>query len=177
MGVDKATVRFGGLTLLDRSIGCLTRAGCDPVVVLHRRPDALDDFSGVGPVTAHLDLAGGEGPLDGLVTALTITDTPLVVTLPVDLPRLADGDVRRLIEVLVSEPDIDAVGLVDERGSTQHLAAAWRRLRCLGHLRESFDSGQRSVRVAIAGLALEWLPIPADRLLNVNTPADLRHDH
>lgn len=173
MGVDKATVRFGDRTLLERSIDCLTRAGCDPVVVLHRQPETLGDLS----VPVHLDLGGGEGPLDGLVTALTIADTPVVVTLPVDLPRLQDGDVRRMVEELESRPDLHAIGLADEQRTTQHLAVAWRRSPCLPHLRDSFDSGQRSVRRAITGLVLEWLPIPNERLLNANTPADLRGDH
>jgi molybdopterin-guanine dinucleotide biosynthesis protein A len=173
MGVDKADVVFGGRTMLQRSIDTLSRAGCSPVLVLHRRPEDLDSVG----VAIRRDLGGGEGPLDGLVSALAIAETPVVVTLPVDLPLIGGDDVRRLIgeleRILQRGMDLDAVALADDSDSRQHLAAAWRRDRCLEALRRSFDDGERSVHRAISGFAMAWIRVPAGRLLNVNTPDDL----
>lgn len=169
MGVDKASIRWGGLTLLERAVHTLQIAGCGSVLVLHRRPV---DVSAVGvPVLS--DLAGGEGPLDGLVTALTVAETPVVVTLPVDLPRLDPGDVSRLIERLVGLDPVDVIASADDRGTRQHLAAAWRREHCLEVLRVAFERGERAVHRAIGDLVVEWTIVASDHLLNVNTPEDL----
>jgi molybdopterin-guanine dinucleotide biosynthesis protein A len=173
MGVDKSLVVFGGRTMLQRSIDTLDRAGCAPVLVLHRRPEDLDSVD----VAVRRDLGGGEGPLDGLVSALTIAETPVVVTLPVDLPLIDGDDIRRLIVELQGRErhgsGLDVVALADDSDSRQHLAAAWRRDRCLPALRRSFDDGERSVHRAISEFAIAWVRVPAGRLLNVNSRDDL----
>lgn len=159
--------------MLERSVDTLGQAGCSPVLVLHRRPENLESVS----VDVRRDLGGGEGPLDGLVSALSIAETPVVVTLPVDLPLIDRDDIRRLIgdleRGLEHGRDLDVVALADDSDSRQHLAAAWRRDRCLVVLRRAYDAGERSVHRAMSGLSTTWTRVPTDRLLNVNTHEDL----
>lgn len=173
MGADKASVVIGDRTLLQRTVDILHLAGCRPVIALHRNPDSLSDLD----VPIRRDLGGGQGPLDGLVSALTIADTPVVVTLPVDLPRLVHRDVELMMSTLADRPDLDAVGLTDDLGTRQHLATAWRRDTCLEHLREAFDRGERSVRLSIELLGMGWHVVPAGHLLNANSPTDLDVEH
>lgn len=172
MGVDKASLVIGDRTLLRHAVDRLVSAGCEPVLVLHRRPDELTDVG----VPIHADLEGGQGPLDGIITALTIAPTSVVVTLPVDLPRLDHHDLGRLIDELENRSDVDVVTAVDHNGCEQHLAAAWRTERCLPILQRAFANGERAVHRAISCLATGRSVVSPERLLNLNTPADLEAD-
>lgn len=155
--------------MLQRCVDTLGEAGCAPVIVLHRRPEAVISVG----VEVRQDLGGGEGPLDGLVSALSVADTPVVVTVPVDLPMIDPDDVRRLIDRLHDYHDLDVVAMADDSDSRQHLAAAWRRDRCLPTLRLAYDGGERSVHRAMSDLAVGWSRVPTGHLLNVNTHDDL----
>lgn len=172
MGVDKASLMVGDRTLVRRAVDRLVTAGCDPVVVLHRRPEELTDVG----VPIHADLEGGQGPLDGIITALTIAPTSVVVTVPVDLPRFDHTDIGRLIAELENDSDLDVVVATDPFGRDQHLAAAWRREPCLTRLVQAFEDGERAVRRAIVGLVAGRSVVASDHLLNLNTPADLEAD-
>lgn len=173
MGTDKALVEFRGRTLLDRAVDCLTAAGCESIVVLHRDPS----LASVDEVVFRRDDGGGEGPLDGIVTALRSSSSGIVVTLPVDTPCIEPGDITRLIAGLESGSDFDVTALSDGGSIRQHLAAAWRRDRCLDPLRSAFEAGERSVRRAMAELAIQWSIVDSTRLLNINTLADLDPSH
>lgn len=172
MGVDKAALMMGDRTLLRRAIDHLVGSGCERVLVLHRRPEELTGVE----VPILQDLEGGQGPLDGIVTALSFASTSVVVTLPVDLPRLDHHDIARVIHELENRSDLDAVVPVDRDGRAQHLAAAWRRERCLPVLQRAFADGERAVHRAITELVMGRSLVPSDHLLNVNTPADLEAD-
>lgn len=166
MGRDKATVRFGGHSLIEIALRSLREAGCDDVVVLHRDP--LFDVD----ARVRRDLGGGQGPLDGLVTALTCAETSVVVTLPVDLPRVSGDVLRAAVGRLRDRDDVDAALLWDGGDSWQHLAGAWRVERCREVLSHSFASGERSARRAVSLLAVDWRVVPVATLHNVNTPSD-----
>lgn len=172
MGVDKASLVIGDRTLLRCVVDRLAEAGCEPVLVLHRRPEELTDVA----VPIVHDRHGGQGPLDGVITALSIAATSVVVTVPVDLPRFDHADIGRLITELENRSDLDVVVAVDSLGGVQHLAAAWRKDRCLPILQQAFANGERAVRRAIDGLATGRSVVASGHLLNLNTPADLEVD-
>lgn len=172
MGTDKASLVIGDRTLVRRVVDRLVAAGCEPVLVLHRRPEELTDVA--VPIVA--DRHGGQGPLDGVITALSISSTSVVVTVPVDLPRFDHDDIVRLIAELENRSELDVVVAVDPFGRDQHLAAAWRKDRCLPILQKSFTNGERAVRRAIDGLVTGRSVVTSDHLLNLNSPADLEAD-
>lgn len=172
MGVDKASLVIGGRTLLRTAVDRLVEAGCEPVLVLHRRPDELTDVA----VPIFADRHGGQGPLDGVITALTMASTSMVVTVPVDLPNFDQDDIGRLIVELENRSVLDVVVAVDPLGRDQHLAAAWRKGRCLPILQEVFANGERAVGRAIEGLVTGRSVMASDHLRNLNTPADLEAD-
>lgn len=167
MGRDKARVNFGSRTMLEIAVDTLRCAGCDDVVVLHRDPDLVVDAEVL------TDLGGGQGPLDGLATAMTRAETPFVLTLPVDLPRVSGDDLRATVDRLEVNSSVDAVLLWDGADTRQHLAGAWRTASCRDVLTRSFADGERSARRAVALLAVEWRTVPVSTLHNVNTPSDV----
>ena len=172
MGTDKASLVVGGRRLVDRAVACLIESGCRSVTVLHRSPSEFADLA----VPVRADLNGGQGPLDGLVTALETANTAWVVTLPVDLDRIDASILRNVISALGESEEHDAVCLRGRGGDRQHLVGVWRVRRCLGPLKAAFMAGERSPRAALGGLGVGWFEVPDASLHNLNEPSDLVPD-
>ena len=66
MGTDKALITTDGITLVERAVDALTRAGADPVIVVGGNRAAIEAL-GLRYVD---DQWPGEGPLGGIITAL-----------------------------------------------------------------------------------------------------------
>ncbi len=172
MGTDKASLVVGGRRLVDRAVACLVETGCRSVTVLHRVPSDLADLA----VPVRVDLYGGQGPLDGLVTALETANTARIVTLPVDLDRIDTTTLRDVITASEESEEHDAVCLRGHSGDRQHLVGVWRVRRCLDPLKSAFMAGERSPRVALSRLRVGWFEVPDATLHNLNEPSDLDPD-
>lgn len=163
MGCDKATLVVDGLALSRRMADSLAAAGCSPVVGVGGEPSAL---TGVG--LRHIaDQHPGEGPLGGVLTALSLGAPCLVVAC--DLPRLGAATLSSLIDAL---GDHDAAIARSDR--VEPLCAVWS-ARSAALLQIKFDAGERAVYRAIADLNVAWVRVPPEELRNVNTPADLHN--
>lgn len=100
IGGPKALLRYGDQTLVERAVGVLRDAGCDPVLVVLGA--AADD------ICAAVDLAGasvlvnpqwGSGMGSSLragLTALAGSGAEAVVLMPVDMPGVTAAAVRRV---------------------------------------------------------------------------------
>lgn len=168
-GQDKAVYRFDGSTLVERAVETLQRAGCDRVVVLHRRPSDLDFLD----CEVVRDFGGGNGPLDGLHTALLAARTDHIVTLPVDQIFVTSEVFRQLLDVARRSDEPDVVSIVDDRGSSHHLTAAWRVRTCLPIVDEHVGRGVTSPRQVLEFLECRWQTCSADLMINVNRIEDL----
>lgn len=163
MGRDKAVVDVGGRPMLERVADAVTEAGADPVVIgggplRHGRLDVLPDRR------------PGSGPLAAIADALVWSPHELVVVLACDLALLDTETVTRLVAA-AAEPAIDVATAVTDR--REPLCAAWRVSACLPVVEELVIAGERAVVAAFDRLRVGEVPVSAERLLNVNTPADL----
>ena len=177
MGVDKALVEVDGVPMVARAAAALADAGAAAVLVVGGDQARLGAI-GLRPLP---DRHPGEGPLGGVITALSALRS---------LDSF-DGDSIRALVTLpcdVIEPDATAVCAVIDRlggpagtafepdlvvplgsGVPQWMHAAWR-LRCLETLSEAFARGVRApkevaallrtVEVEVAGTS--WF-VDADR--------------
>lgn len=173
-GRDKASTPFRNTTLVGNAVDVLRRAGCLRVVVLHRRPDEL--IAGfVAPDTRVVsDDGGGQGPLDGLITALSSARSDWVLTLPVDQPLVPPELLVRLVDTARRSPSrIDVVSVVDDAGHRHHLTSVWRRDSCLMAMRRRFENDERSPRAVLDDLSCHWVEHRHSDLVNINTPDDL----
>ena len=153
MGTDKAFIEIDGGPMVVRAVGALQAAGAAPVRVVggdHARLSAL----GLDHVP---DRHPGEGPLGGVITALSVRD-PLdgsvpdaVVTLPCDVKAPDPAAVRLVIERLADAADLSGTGpppadmVVPLGGGVpQWLHAGWHR-SCLPRLSEAFATGVRGL--------------------------------
>jgi molybdopterin-guanine dinucleotide biosynthesis protein A len=119
-GADKASMEAGGLTLLEHVLGALAEV---PEVVV-----VGDELVTSRPVTFLREDPAEGGPAAGLLAGLAGFPRPpsLIVVLAVDMPRVTTATVRRMVEAIDGDGEIDGALLVDEDGRRQYLCAAYR---------------------------------------------------
>lgn len=181
MGRDKAFVNVDGIPMAARVAGALRVAGCDPVIAIGGNASALAEL---GLVTI-ADRWPGEGPLGGVITALTHfandaepnDDAPndgvveVAVVMACDLPYLSASVVEALLHALGDGPGAADVALA-MTDRPHPLCAAWR-LSAAGHLSAQFAAGGRRMLDAVSGLRVSEVAVDPSQLINVNTVADL----
>ncbi len=166
MGTDKALVEVGGLALARRVADALWAAGAARVVAIG------GDMANLSRLSLEVvpDLHPGEGPLGGILTALSATDEDVVVVLACDL-KAADPEAIATVVDALGDADV-AAPLHDGRHELLH--AAYHR-RAEAPLAEAFAGGERAPHRAVAGLTVASVTgLPASALADADTPDDLR---
>ena len=151
-GVDKAQVRLGSATLLERAIDSLRPFDSSPLVI--GRPP-------------HLDERAGLGPLAGLETALRKLPTSAnhLLLIAVDMP----GINFELLQAIASAPNADVV--VPYHDNRFHpLCSRWHR-RVLPTITHILDRGERSMHSALDCLGVHSLTEEVLQRMGVSNPA------
>ena len=161
MGADKATLLVDGVPMARRVADVLEAAGCSPVVTVGGEAAALRRL-GLDNVD---DEFPGEGPLGGLLTALSVGAPAVVVAC--DMPRLGVATVTSLIAGLDGH---DAA--MARSDGPEPMCAIWSQ-RSVAPLRAQFLAGERAMHRAIVDLDIAWIAVPLADLRNINTPGDL----
>ena len=165
MGTDKAFIEIDGRALALRVADALAAAGATEVFAVG---GDLDRLRALG-LDARPDRAARQGPLAGIVTALEQTTDELVVVAACDLVSVTPAAVSELLDALTD--DADAV--IPRSDRLEPLMAAYRR-RCLDHLRNELDAGERAPHRAVEGLAVVQVRLQHDEALrDADTPGDL----
>jgi molybdopterin-guanine dinucleotide biosynthesis protein A len=170
-GRNKAALRFGRHTLLERQLAVVRRVVGQTVIIAN---DPLLFCAYDVPVIP--DLMPGTGPLGGVYTAIQATNSKRTLVLACDMPFLTASFLSYLIEI-GEETDIAIPRTV--RGY-EPLCATYSR-RCAGVLRHRIDARRLKISDTLAGAATltvrEIGPdeiAPYDRqhriFCNVNTP-------
>lgn len=166
MGVDKSLVEVDGVAMAVRVATALVGGGCDPVVCQGGDAEAL----GALGLTVSPDSQPGQGPVAAIVDALAGRTGDLVVC-ACDLPWLDAATIARLIAVAGQHPEADVVVASDADGP--HLAAYWR-ASSRERLADLLAEGVRSYRLVLQRLHTAHVEVPAEVVVNVNQPEDLR---
>lgn len=168
MGRDKALLEVNGRPLAVGVAAVLADAGAKEVFAVGGNRAALEAV-GLGVVADHYP---GQGPLGGLVSALAHAREPVVVVLACDLAHPSTEAVRAVVDALASDEALAwAVPVLGGRRQLVH--GAWRRsAHCA--LADAFESGERSLVGALAGLAgIDVSGIDPAALADLDTPGDL----
>ena len=144
----------------------LVTAGASEVVAIGGDAVALGELG----LRWHPDRHPGEGPLGGILTALSVVPTDVVVVVATDLVALTPATVRAVVDGLAADPRADVALAHTDR--LEPLCGAWRRT-ARPALEHAFTTGERAVHVALTALAVTAVVVDAAALANVNTPADL----
>ncbi len=150
-GADKAGLRVGGISLLDRVLAASAGAR-HTVVVGAQRPTAR-------VVTWTLEQPPGGGPMAGLAAGIAVlervTRPAPVLVLATDLPQLRSHDVGRLVEALAGAgPRVEGAVFVDDDRQPQPLAAIYRRDALAQVLADQQPVANRPMRAMLSRLAL-----------------------
>jgi molybdopterin-guanine dinucleotide biosynthesis protein A len=162
MGVDKASIEWGGTTLVDRAVAVLAET-CGEVMV------AGGSVAPAG-VTLVPDTTPGAGPAAGLDGAYGLANGRPLFVLAVDMPLVDSAVVMTLTADPIGE---DAVRIPVAGNRDQPLCGLY------GGSVDSvvtavLDSGDRSMAQILKRVAtVERVPIDPEKFLNVNTPDDL----
>lgn len=169
-GADKASLRIGGLRIVERQLQAVAAVTDDVRIVAGDAAPYAD--LGV-PVVA--DVIAGAGPLGGVYTALAGARHARVLVLACDLPFVSAALVARLeIESRTAE-GVDAMVPRSGRG-LEPLCAVYR-AACAAAARAGIERGELRMTAFLAGLRIRELdasgPGDAGTLFeNVNTPHD-----
>ena len=118
-GQDKGLVPLAGRPLIAWVIAALTPQVGRILISANRNQAAYAGFGHpvIGDEAGGAELAGFQGPLAGIATAMTRAETPWLLTLPCDAPLAPADLVSRLAAALAHGPDRGAEGVGGDGGA------------------------------------------------------------
>jgi len=169
MGRDKAWLPFGSAGTLGQNVARLVAAAAGTATLV----GDPDRYRSLGyPVIP--DLYPGQGPLGGILTALTHTPADWNLVAACDMPGLTAEFLNKLLDTARQEA-ADVLLPVGPAGKPEVLCAVYRK-RCLPRLEEGFSSGIRKVTLAVmraSTLRSVLYQFPEVSVFqNVNTPEE-----
>jgi molybdopterin-guanine dinucleotide biosynthesis protein A len=175
-GGDKARIRVGGATILERVVACL-EPQCRQLI-LNANGDAAR-FADTGLTVVADGAPDYAGPLAGILAGLDwaanhAPEIEWIVSAPTDCPFLPRDLVERLHRARIDAGALLACACSAHR---RHPVVALWPLSLRGDLRHAvLSEGERKVDLWTArhGIAIaEWATAPVDPFFNVNTPEDV----
>lgn len=173
MGLDKAFIRIGNKTLIQKQLGILCELHPEECFISGR----ADTNYGVDGIPIILDETSGKGPLGGIARALSFCKTPLLLVLAVDLPDITSAWFRRLLNHCSAQQGCAAI----VGGRWEPLAAAYPQC-LLRRFNKHLANGDLSLqhllndaRTAGQMKALELAEESKNMFRNLNTPDDLEN--
>lgn len=157
MGRDKAAITIEGVAMAERVARALRAAGARDVLDVGR--DVADRYP-------------GEGPLGGIITALSECPSEIVVVAPCDLLAPEPAAFSALVAVLEATPDA-AVAAPTVQGRRQPFPSAWRSETALEPLEAAFARGERSPVRALDELDLVEVVLAPEAVADADVPSDL----
>lgn len=165
MGRDKALIEVGGEPLVRRVAVALARAGASRVFVVGGDRPAIEALG----LEVVADRFPGEGPLGGVLTAMSATDATIVAVLATDLVAADPAAICTVLDRLAAN-DV-AVPVSDGRRHFHH--AVWART-AQQRLESAFASGERAIKRAVRELAtVEVRGIAPAALADADTPDEI----
>ncbi|MEG3586952.1 MAG: molybdenum cofactor guanylyltransferase [Actinomycetota bacterium] len=166
MGTDKSVLDFEGQRLIDVSLNSLIEAGAEEVLIIGGDQNIASHNSAT---TYCKDLFPNEGPLGGIITALTFATSEIIVILACDHMYLTPNV---LVECL-AQLEGNEVSCPISNGTKQVLCSAWRK-SSLAKIQENYRLGNRSVMRTIEEMRCQTFEIHDPQLLRTaNTPEEL----
>jgi len=164
MGQDKALLPYRGTTLLEYISQIVQQAVGNVAVV--GDPDRYTSL----PFPVYPDIEAGCGPLGGVYTALTLSETEWNVIVACDMPGISADVVLTLIHQC-EKTTRDCVVAIGPSGDLEPLCAVYRR-RCLPLLARAIAEKRFKMKDIVAELRADTVLVDPLAVANVNTPSD-----
>lgn len=168
MGQDKALLRWGEETLLERAVRFWRKSGCVSQVLVSAGTETHFSASQLPPdCRVVADLNPGQGPMAGIAAAFQRTDADALYVSAVDMPNLS-------MQALLPLPEGDAA-VYCLHGRPEPLFGIYRR-GVLPQAMRLLDNGQRKLRMLLEAVDTAYYHVPPilePIFQNLNTPEDV----
>lgn len=174
MRKDKALLKLGGITFLDKTIECTSQLFRDVYIVGrdHGDPRVKDSFP---------DIIDGIGPLGGIYTALRRTNQEYNFFIGVDYPFARPDSIACLAKFL----DHRYGGLIPITPDGPHPLFAFYSKRCIPAIEKCLDEGRYEIRCIARSIQILFLDLfntigrdsfegLKESFLNINSERDYR---
>ncbi|MFV0679371.1 molybdenum cofactor guanylyltransferase MobA [Ottowia sp.] len=167
-GADKGLQVFGGDTLAQNALARLRAQTLPPAEVLISANRHLDIYARFGVRVVGDAVPDFAGPLAGFLAGLQACQTPLLLTVPCDVPRFPLSLCERLAKAMqAQEVDIAMISAPDDDGTgtlRPQPVFCLLRVALQDSLKRYMDSGQRQIAA--------WAAQQQQVLVPFNTPDD-----
>lgn len=173
MGKDKALIKFRGEPLLTKI--CYVALECtSSVYVITSKPDKYVEILPPGcQVIKETPQPSPLGPLIAFSQALKLIETPWVLLLACDLPKLTATPLQQWSQRLVDCPG-EAIAFLPKNTAGWEPLCGFYRSGCLDSLTSYLESGGKSFQGWLSTHLVEEIPLDNfDILFNCNTLDDL----
>ncbi|MEW6360373.1 MAG: molybdenum cofactor guanylyltransferase [Planctomycetota bacterium] len=173
LGRDKALLRIGGRTLIERTVAELAKV-CPEVLISANKPDSFRDLDVAGIIP---DAVPGLGPIGGIHAGLRAMSNEYGFFVACDMPLLDAAVIRKQIERLRAAP-CDAVAPRWE-GRIEPLHAIYGKV-CLPAVERCIARGERKIIAFYDEVRIAYWDLrPAEKwrryFQNINSDEDLRN--
>lgn len=182
MGEDKASLKIGGVSLLDRAVDLLSQFTQDIFLSVAHPAEDSSTFSAQSleiKVSQLPDLTPSPGPLGGLEAAFAHDPQSSWLILAIDLPRISKADLTQLVES--HAPSKDVTCFLNPLDDHPEPLCAFYTPSAAPKLSEVIAQNRRCARRFLRSLdRTELIPNDPQALLNLNRPehlAELEHLH
>lgn len=151
MGRDKALLPYHGTSLVEHIAGIVREAAGNVAIIVN-------------------DKMPGFGPMGGLFTALSVSETEWNLVVACDMPGLSPEPLRILLKRAETSP-LDCVAAASPSGVLEPLCAVYHR-RCLPIVARAIRDKRLKMLDLLSELSVEAQPLDPAALLNANTPAE-----
>lgn len=173
MGRDKAFLKLGGATLIERVMAASADLGQSETILIANQPD---DYRHLG-LPMYTDIYPGKGSLGGIYSALARATNPAALVLACDMPFIKTDLLRFMIAQFDKETDIVVPRV---KGYPQGMLAIYRKT-CLAPIRARLDDNRLKIIGFYSEMRVTYLDeadyAPYDpegrSFTNLNTPAEL----
>lgn len=163
-GADKAFLKVEGKLQLQRILDSMTAGFAGILVSYNDAPPLEHQWPDLQWVRDERE--GFQGPLAGLEALLIRTQTPWLLTVPVDIAWPS----RRIAGTLLAGK---GGRVIEDADGCQPLVALWPVAAALVAVRAALDHGDRAVHALLEPLGMERVSIAPQRIGNLNTTQDL----
>ena len=169
-GLDKGLVPIAGRRMVEHVLDALADQVAEVVISANRN---REHYARYGVRVVADGVPGFAGPLAGLHAAWPHVDTPYVMMVACDTPRIPPDMAQRLLDALFREQA--EIALVHD-GQRSHPTLLLADARLLNSLDAFLHSGERKIDAWTAGhrqILVDFSDCP-EAFTNINTPEELR---
>lgn len=164
MGEDKRFLKVGEEKLLDRQVRIL-KEHFDEIIISANDPENLE-YLGLRVIK---DKHVGRGPLEGLTSVLSASNSDFNFVIAVDIPNIDMKFVKKMRERV---DDVSAVVPVTADGKQEPLFAFYSR-NCIPIFRSALDEGELAIHRALKKCPVYHIPLEgSDTIRNLNSQKD-----